>query len=191
MYRAANTRHECTTQSHYPDTGPSSPDVIRLMLSVYWGNNQYIFNVFGLRSRCANPRPLGYDANALSTRPRNRLKSYVLCLTYIIIYSWTHNATQIERLASGQVLKLNQHFDILILKYILPIISRLLLWFLICQHRFVTYIVLVNICSISHCLFDSLFFINMLKRRTDGTKHQLTWTKWTYVQITNICYHKS
>ena len=28
MHRAADTRHECTTQSHYPDTGPTSPDFI-------------------------------------------------------------------------------------------------------------------------------------------------------------------
>jgi len=43
MHRAADTSHEYTTQSHYPDTEPTSPGVILLMLSVKRGNNQYQF----------------------------------------------------------------------------------------------------------------------------------------------------
>ena len=34
MHHAADTRHRCTTQSHYPDPGTASPEVILRMLSV-------------------------------------------------------------------------------------------------------------------------------------------------------------
>ena len=34
MHRSTDTRHECTTQLHYPDTGPTSPYFILLMLIV-------------------------------------------------------------------------------------------------------------------------------------------------------------
>ena len=40
MHHAADTRHDYTTQSDYPGTGPTSLGVI-LLMSIKRGNNQY------------------------------------------------------------------------------------------------------------------------------------------------------
>ena len=44
----ADTRHNTTIQSHSPDTGPTSPGFILLIMSVKQGNHQYHFNALGM-----------------------------------------------------------------------------------------------------------------------------------------------
>ena len=64
------TRHEFTNLSYYPDTRPTSPDVILLMISVWRGNNQYqLLAPLVWRGRGPNPRHPDYEANVLSSRP--------------------------------------------------------------------------------------------------------------------------
>ena len=48
MHRATDRKHKCTTGSHYPDTGPTSPGFLLLLLSVSEESASTNCNAFGL-----------------------------------------------------------------------------------------------------------------------------------------------
>ena len=85
MHRAADKRHEYTTQSHYPDTGSTSPDVI-LLLSVELGNSHYRFKRIWFGSAGTRTRNLTITNQTLSTRPHSE---NVYCTGYFHIVN--HN----------------------------------------------------------------------------------------------------